>query len=162
MRQPLLMKQKQRTTCYKTVKLNFNERYPGDVIAIQTRMTGVKYINSPAEDEHHSSPPFHLPVVYQDDYFAIVNKPEGEDVTFDHYCAMVFISYYCLNKSMDEKSCCTYLHGDETYCSTRRRGGVRPQKWWIWAKYSEINVAVCIGPSKTRHFFGDEKSVPGS
>jgi len=57
--------------------------YPGDVIAIQTRMTGVKYINSPSDDTHHSSAPFHLPVVYQDDYFAIVNKPEGV-VVFGH------------------------------------------------------------------------------
>jgi 23S rRNA-/tRNA-specific pseudouridylate synthase len=32
---------------------------------------------------HHSEAPFHLPVVYEDDHFAIVNKPEGI-VVFSH------------------------------------------------------------------------------
>ena len=53
--------------------------HPGDTIAIQTRM-------SPNYSEcrnHDSAPPFELPVVYEDDHFAIVNKPEGI-VVFSH------------------------------------------------------------------------------
>eukprot|EP00571_Detonula_confervacea_P007785 CAMPEP_0172327612 /NCGR_PEP_ID=MMETSP1058-20130122/59922_1 /TAXON_ID=83371 /ORGANISM="Detonula confervacea, Strain CCMP 353" /LENGTH=480 /DNA_ID=CAMNT_0013044693 /DNA_START=267 /DNA_END=1709 /DNA_ORIENTATION=- len=52
---------------------------PGDTLAIQTRMTH----NYSECKNHDSEPPFHLPVVYEDDYFAIVNKPEGI-VTFSH------------------------------------------------------------------------------
>jgi 23S rRNA-/tRNA-specific pseudouridylate synthase len=49
--------------------------HPGDWIGIQERMSGGKYstywgcVNQP--------PSFELPVVYQDDHFAIVNKPAG-------------------------------------------------------------------------------------
>ena len=49
--------------------------HPGDWIGIQERMDGGKYstfwgcVNQP--------PSFELPVVYQDDHFAIVNKPAG-------------------------------------------------------------------------------------
>lgn len=46
---------------------------PGDVLAIQARMEH----NYSESANHHKDPPFHLPVVYEDDYFAIVNKPEG-------------------------------------------------------------------------------------
>ena len=46
---------------------------PGDVLAIQDRMEH----NYSESANHHKDPPFHLPVVYEDDYFAIVNKPEG-------------------------------------------------------------------------------------
>lgn len=41
---------------------------------------------SPNYDEcrmHDDEPPFHLPVVYEDDHFAIVDKPEGV-VVFNH------------------------------------------------------------------------------
>ena len=46
---------------------------PGDVLAVQARMEH----NYSESANHHKDPPFHLPVVYEDDYFAIVNKPEG-------------------------------------------------------------------------------------
>ncbi|CAJ1960979.1 unnamed protein product [Cylindrotheca closterium] len=46
--------------------------YPGDVIAKQTRMGTGKY-----PVLNHKKPPFDLPVVYEDDYFAIVDKPAG-------------------------------------------------------------------------------------
>jgi len=46
--------------------------YPGDVLAKQTRMGTGKY-----PILNHKKPPFDLPVVYEDDYFAIVNKPAG-------------------------------------------------------------------------------------
>jgi len=46
--------------------------YPGDVIGIQCRMHGGFY---PGFDTN--KPPFELPVVYEDDHFAIVNKPAG-------------------------------------------------------------------------------------
>lgn len=52
---------------------------PGDTLAIQTRMTH-NYAECQVHDKH---PPFHLPVVYEDDHFAIVNKPEGI-VVFSH------------------------------------------------------------------------------
>ena len=32
---------------------------------------------------HNSEPPFHLPIVFQDDHMAIVNKPEGI-IVFSH------------------------------------------------------------------------------
>ena len=52
---------------------------PGDTIAIQTRMT-----HNYAECRvHDKTPPFILPVIYEDDHFAIVNKPEGI-VVFSH------------------------------------------------------------------------------
>lgn len=52
---------------------------PGDTIAIQTRMT-----HNYAECRvHDKTPPFDLPVIYEDDHFAIVNKPEGI-VVFSH------------------------------------------------------------------------------
>ncbi len=46
---------------------------PGDVLAVQARMEH----NYSESANHHKDPPFHLPVVYEDDYFALVNKPEG-------------------------------------------------------------------------------------
>ena len=55
-------------------------RLAGDTIAIQTRTANGGYEES---KKHCSDAPFHLPVVYQDDHFAIVNKPEGV-VVFGH------------------------------------------------------------------------------
>jgi 23S rRNA-/tRNA-specific pseudouridylate synthase len=52
---------------------------PGDSLSIQTRMTH----NYSECKNHHSEAPFQLPVVYEDDHFAIVNKPEGI-VVFSH------------------------------------------------------------------------------
>lgn len=46
--------------------------YPNDVIGIQVRMHGGFY---PGLESN--KPPFELPVVYEDDHFAIVNKPAG-------------------------------------------------------------------------------------
>lgn len=46
--------------------------YPTDVIGRQVRMHGGFY---PGFD--NAKPPFDLPVVYEDDHFAIVNKPAG-------------------------------------------------------------------------------------
>ena len=46
---------------------------PGDCLAVQARMEH----NYAESANHHKEPPFHLPVVYEDDYFALVNKPEG-------------------------------------------------------------------------------------
>ena len=54
-------------------------RRPGDTIAIQTRMTP----NYSECKNHDSEAPFELPVIYQDDHFAVVNKPEGI-VVFSH------------------------------------------------------------------------------
>jgi len=52
---------------------------PGDTIAIQTRMSH----NYGECKNVHSDPPFHLPVIYQDNYIAVVNKPENV-VVFSH------------------------------------------------------------------------------
>ncbi|KAL7552886.1 hypothetical protein ACHAWF_016131, partial [Thalassiosira exigua] len=52
---------------------------PGDIVAIQTRMTH----NYDECTKHDRDPPFALPVVYEDDHFAVVNKPEGI-VVFGH------------------------------------------------------------------------------
>mmetsp|Transcript_1827 Transcript_1827/g.3302 ORF Transcript_1827/g.3302 Transcript_1827/m.3302 type:complete len:262 (-) Transcript_1827:14-799(-) len=52
---------------------------PGDTLAIQTRMCH----NYSECRNHYDGPPFILPVIYQDDHFAIVNKPEGI-VVFSH------------------------------------------------------------------------------
>lgn len=52
---------------------------PGDTIAIQTRMTH----NYTECQVHDKTAPFNLPVIYEDDHFAIVNKPEGI-VVFSH------------------------------------------------------------------------------
>lgn len=46
--------------------------FPGDVLAKQVRMGSGKY-----PVLNYKKPPFDLPVVYEDDHFAIVNKPEG-------------------------------------------------------------------------------------
>ena len=46
--------------------------YPNDVIGRQVRMHGGFYPGL-----ENSKPPFDLPVVYEDDHFAIVNKPAG-------------------------------------------------------------------------------------
>eukprot|EP00804_Cyclotella_cryptica_P001472 CCRYP_003701-RB/>CCRYP_003701-RB protein AED:0.02 eAED:0.02 QI:146/1/1/1/1/0.66/3/664/413 len=54
--------------------------YPGDTIAIQTRTGNDGYTESM---KHNKEPPFHLPVIYQDDHLAVVNKPEGV-VVFGH------------------------------------------------------------------------------
>ena len=53
--------------------------YPGDTLAVQVRMEH----NYDECKLHDSDKPFHLPVVYEDDHFAIVNKPEGT-VVFSH------------------------------------------------------------------------------
>ena len=52
----------------------------GDTIAIQTRTTNGGYEEAM---KHSKDTPFYLPVVYQDDHIAIVNKPEGV-VVFGH------------------------------------------------------------------------------
>lgn len=52
---------------------------PGDALAVQTRMEH----NYSECKNHDAEPPFHLPVVYQDDHIAVVNKPEGV-VVFSH------------------------------------------------------------------------------
>ena len=69
--------QQQKQQQYAFNLFDCRDSFPGDVLAIQTRMTGTRYISSSSDDKHFSAPPFHLPVVYQDDHFAIVNKPEG-------------------------------------------------------------------------------------
>lgn len=47
--------------------------YSGDTIAIQVRMgDGYRFAGM-----GHSKPPFDVPVIYQDDYYALVNKPAG-------------------------------------------------------------------------------------
>jgi 23S rRNA-/tRNA-specific pseudouridylate synthase len=46
--------------------------FPGDIIGRQVRMHGGFY-----PTQATSKPPFDLPVIYQDDHFAIVNKPAG-------------------------------------------------------------------------------------
>eukprot|EP00550_Attheya_septentrionalis_P009044 CAMPEP_0198283538 /NCGR_PEP_ID=MMETSP1449-20131203/3105_1 /TAXON_ID=420275 /ORGANISM="Attheya septentrionalis, Strain CCMP2084" /LENGTH=581 /DNA_ID=CAMNT_0043980183 /DNA_START=154 /DNA_END=1899 /DNA_ORIENTATION=- len=46
--------------------------FPGDVIGFQVRMGGGFY-----PEMRYEKPPFELPVVYEDDHFAIVNKPAG-------------------------------------------------------------------------------------
>lgn len=46
--------------------------FPGDIIGRQVRMHGGFY-----PSQVISKPPFDLPVIYQDDHFAIVNKPAG-------------------------------------------------------------------------------------
>lgn len=55
--------------------------FAGDVIAQQVRM-GNGWYNA----QYHEKPPFDLPVVYEDDHFAIVNKPAGI-VTYAHRSA---------------------------------------------------------------------------
>ena len=52
--------------------------FAGDVIAQQVRMGNGWYIA-----QYHEKPPFELPVVYEDDHLAIVNKPAGI-VTYSH------------------------------------------------------------------------------
>lgn len=54
-------------------------RNPGDTICIQTRMSH----NYSECKNHNPEPPFHLPVAFEDDYFALVNKPENI-VVFSH------------------------------------------------------------------------------
>ena len=46
--------------------------YPNDVIAKQIRMSGGFYPSM-----NYKKPPFDLPVIYEDDHMAIVNKPAG-------------------------------------------------------------------------------------
>ena len=46
---------------------------PGDSVCVQARMEH----NYSESANHNKDAPFHLPVVYEDDYFALVNKPEG-------------------------------------------------------------------------------------
>jgi RluA family pseudouridine synthase len=46
--------------------------FAGDVIAKQVRMGPGSF-----PILNHKRPPFELPVIYEDDYFAVVNKPEG-------------------------------------------------------------------------------------
>mmetsp|Transcript_17669 Transcript_17669/g.51427 ORF Transcript_17669/g.51427 Transcript_17669/m.51427 type:complete len:531 (-) Transcript_17669:86-1678(-) len=49
--------------------------YPDDVVCEQARLGNAFY---PTDDG--AKPPFELPVVYEDDHFAIVNKPSGVNV----------------------------------------------------------------------------------
>jgi len=46
--------------------------FPGDVIGKQVRMGSGQYLGV-----NNKKPPFELPVVYEDDHFALVNKPAG-------------------------------------------------------------------------------------
>jgi hypothetical protein len=46
--------------------------FPGDVLGKQVRMGGGQYLGV-----NNKKPPFDLPVVYEDDHFALVNKPAG-------------------------------------------------------------------------------------
>lgn len=55
--------------------------FAGDVIAQQVRM-GNGWYNA----QYHEKPPFDLPVVYEDDHFALINKPAGI-VTYSHRSA---------------------------------------------------------------------------
>ena len=48
--------------------------YPGDKIGVQRR-AGNDYYS--AEGANYRPPPFELPVIYEDEYLAIVNKPAG-------------------------------------------------------------------------------------
>lgn len=52
--------------------------YPSDVIGKQVRMSGGFYPSLPS-----NRPPFYIPVIYEDDHFAIVNKPAGV-VVYSH------------------------------------------------------------------------------
>lgn len=52
--------------------------FPGDVIGKQVRMGGINYPQA-----SQLKAPFDLPVVYEDDHFAIVNKPAGV-VVYSH------------------------------------------------------------------------------
>jgi hypothetical protein len=52
--------------------------FPGDVIGMQVRMGGGQYLGV-----NNKKPPFDLPVVYEDDHFALVNKPAGV-VVYSH------------------------------------------------------------------------------
>ena len=59
----------------KSIRARVNDRiYPGDVLAEQSRLGNTFY---PKES---SEAPFPLPVIYEDDHFAIVNKPAGVNV----------------------------------------------------------------------------------
>ena len=58
----------------KCIRARVNDRiYPMDVLAEQSRLGNTFY---PRDEE----PPFSLPVIYEDDFFAIVNKPAGVNV----------------------------------------------------------------------------------
>jgi hypothetical protein len=52
--------------------------FPGDVIGMQVRMGGGQYLR-----QNEKKPPFDLPIVYEDDHFALVNKPAGV-VVYSH------------------------------------------------------------------------------
>jgi hypothetical protein len=52
--------------------------FPGDVIGMQVRMGGGQYLGV-----NNKKPPFALPIVYEDDHFALVNKPAGV-VVYSH------------------------------------------------------------------------------
>jgi len=52
--------------------------YPADVVAKQVRMDGGFY-----PSQMYAKPPFELPVIFEDDHFAIVNKPAGV-VVYSH------------------------------------------------------------------------------
>ena len=58
----------------KCIRARVNDRiFPGDVLAEQSRLGNTFY---PKDGE----PPFPLPVIYEDDHFAIVDKPAGVNV----------------------------------------------------------------------------------
>jgi len=50
--------------------------YPGDAVAEQSRLGNAFY----PRDSTKQGPPFPLPVIYEDDHMAIVNKPDGVTV----------------------------------------------------------------------------------
>ena len=54
-----------------TTLLQYKNSGPGDTLAVQTRMTH----NYGESKKHDDEPPFYLPIVYEDDHFAVVNKP---------------------------------------------------------------------------------------
>jgi len=71
---------------------------PGDTLAIQTRTSH----NYGEVKNHHDEPPFHLPVVLEDDHFAIVNKPEGI-VTYSHKHGKLRISFVNISIELHKK-----------------------------------------------------------
>jgi len=82
-RGPLIANEKGEDTIFNKDKLVMGQTddrvFPGDTLAVQVRMEH----NYDECKNHDSDKPFDLPVVYEDDYFAIVNKPEGI-VVFSH------------------------------------------------------------------------------
>ena len=82
-RGPLVTNDKGEHTTFDKDKLVIGQTdhrvFPRDTLAVQIRMEH----NYDECKNHDSDKPFDLPVVYEDDHFAIVNKPEGI-VVFSH------------------------------------------------------------------------------